>query len=65
MGEPIAINHSAIWEVLDRLGEELGVTDKFDCFMKVNSAFNTLMSEKREQNKMGQRVPKYGKSAMG
>lgn len=54
MGEPIAINHLAIWEVLDRYGEMFGIDNKLECFIQINRIFGILMSEKREKNKLGQ-----------
>lgn len=54
MGEPIAINHLAIWEILDRYGETFGIDNKLECFMQINRIFSILMSERREKNKLGQ-----------
>lgn len=62
MGDPIAINHTALWEALDRFGKRYGVVDKEECFLKINYAFSVLSSEKRWQNHLGQKssskVPK-------
>jgi len=52
MGDPIAINHLAIWELLDRYGEELGVENKLECFLLINRCFGILMSERREKHKL-------------
>jgi hypothetical protein len=54
MGDAIAINHLAIWAVLDRLGERLGVKDKNDCFIKINHAYSVLCSERNKKRKLGQ-----------
>jgi hypothetical protein len=46
MGEPIDINHIALWEAIDRFR----ISNPLDCFGKVNRIFRHFLKERRRES---------------